>query len=388
MKVLYVTHYAGFLGANRSLLQVIKLLKQQDVEPLVIVPFEGEFTQYLKNENIEYKIIPTYFCLYIRSVNRFRNLYLRLKGCVGEILNVIITCFYCFSMLRKEKIDIVHSNSSATNVGAYVAFFLHVKHVWHVREFLRLHYNYCFPWSTRLQRVIMRNLADVVVPISQSVKQYLATFIDERKLRLIYNGVECTPMVHTVAKCPVNIAVIGLIHPSKRQFMVVRAVNDLIQRGYSNLHLFIIGNMDSAHSDYYEAMDEYIKDNKLEEVITFTGYIKDVSEILSKMHIGILASENEAFGRVTVEYMLNGLVPIVANSGGSVEIVTHGVDGYVFNDESELAGILYDILKDEASMDRMAKKAYHTAITRFSGKQNAVNIYNCYKEILQPHGTQ
>ena len=117
--------------------------------------------------------------------------------------------------------------------------------------------------------------------------------------------------------------------------------------------------------------------------MSFTGYIKNVTEILSQMHIGILASENEAFGRVTVEYMLSGLIPIVANSGGSVEIVTNGVDGYIFNDEESLVNILETIVTNEANREEVSMNAYKTAIKRFSGEENALNIYNCYKKVLQ-----
>ena len=383
MKILYVTHYSGFLGANRSLLQVIKLLKKYGVMPLVVVPSEGEFTQYLKDEDIPYIIMPIYYCLYVNNSSRIKNLYYRLKGCIGEFLNVIISCYYCFSVLKKEKIDIVHSNSSATNIGAYIALFLHVKHVWHVREFLRLHYNLCFPWSIYLQRAIMRNMADVIIPISKSVKQYLSKFIDESRLTLIYNGVEYKPMKHTTIKTPINIVMVGLIHPSKRQFVVVQALKKLINRGYSCIHLYIVGNIDPIYEAYYEMMNKYIKDEGLESYVSFTGYIKNVTEILSQMHIGILASENEAFGRVTVEYMLSGLIPIVANSGGSVEIVTNGVDGYIFNDEESLVNILETIVTNEANREEVSMNAYKTAIKRFSGEENALNIYNCYKKVLQ-----
>ena len=56
-------------------------------------------------------------------------------------------------------------------------------------------------------------------------------------------------------------------------------------------------------------------------------------------HIGIVSSEYEAFGRVTIEYMLNGMIPIVSRSGANIEIVCDGVNGYLFelNDSKQLA---------------------------------------------------
>lgn len=384
MKVLYVTHYSDYLGANRSLLQLIKLLKTDDISSLVVVPNEGEFSTYLRSANIEYIVIPFFFySLYLRDKKRYKNVYYILKGCLLELLNVFFAFYYASFVLKKEKIDIVHTNSSAINIGAYLAFFLKVKHVWHVREFLRLHYGLCFPWGVSVQRYIMRNMADVLIPISKAVENYLKSFISKDKLHLIYNGVVYTPNERTVSNCPLNIVMVGVIHPSKRQFLVIQVLHDLLLKGYTSLRLTIVGNVDNMHLDYYNEMQEYIEDNNLEEYVTFTGYMEDIAPLLSNMHVGILASENEAFGRVTVEYMMSGLVPIVANSGGSVEIIVNGVNGFVFNDKSDLTNILILILNDKNLMKQITEKAIQTANERFTGEINALNVFDCYKTILQ-----
>ena len=383
MKVLYVTHYSDYLGANRSLLQLIKLLKTDDISSLVVVPNEGEFSTYLRSANIEYIVIPFFYSLYLRDKKRYKNVYYILKGCLLELLNVFFAFYYASFVLKKEKIDIVHTNSSAINIGAYLAFFLKVKHVWHVREFLRLHYGLCFPWGVSVQRYIMRNMADVLIPISKAVENYLKSFISKDKLHLIYNGVVYTPNERTVSNCPLNIVMVGVIHPSKRQFLVIQVLHDLLLKGYTSLRLTIVGNVDNMHLDYYNEMQEYIEDNNLEEYVTFTGYMEDVAPLLSNMHVGILASENEAFGRVTVEYMMSGLVPIVANSGGSVEIIVNGVNGFVFNDKSDLTNILILILNDKNLMKQITEKAIQTANERFTGEINALNVFDCYKTILQ-----
>lgn len=383
MKVLYVTHYSDYLGANRSLLQLIKLLKTDDISSLVVVPNEGEFSTYLRSANIEYIVIPFFYSLYLRDKKRYKNVYYILKGCLLELLNVFFAFYYASFVLKKEKIDIVHTNSSAINIGAYLAFFLKVKHVWHVREFLRLHYGLCFPWGVSVQRYIMRNMADVLIPISKAVENYLKSFISKDKLHLIYNGVVYTPNERTVSNCPLNIVMVGVIHPSKRQFLVIQVLHDLLLKGYTSLRLTIVGNVDNMHLDYYNEMQEYIEDNNLEEYVTFTGYMEDIAPLLSNMHVGILASENEAFGRVTVEYMMSGLVPIVANSGGSVEIIVNGVNGFVFNDKSDLTNILILILNDKNLMKQITEKAIQTANERFTGEINALNVFDCYKTILQ-----
>lgn len=384
MKVLFVTHYSGYMGANRSLLQLVNGLKTSfDIAPLVVLPGLGEFSDRLQKENIPFIVMKNYYSLYVND-GRWSNLIHSIKGIICEMLNVLIAFYFSSFVLRKERISLVHTNTSATNIGAYLAFFLQVKHIWHIREFLVLHYGLMFPWGRTIQRCIVNRLSDKVIPISLAVKRFLLSFIPESKIRLVYNGFSITPLVRKRQKEDglIGIVLVGLIHPSKNQKLVVEAINSLLQKGVSHFHLTIVGNPDPLHIDYYESIIDYIKLYKLEPYITFAGYVSDVQSILSTMHIGILASENEAFGRVTVEYMLNGLTPIALKSGGSIEIITDGIDGFLFEDVEQLANILYSLITERNTITQISNAAYKSAANRFSISNTISELYHCYIDVL------
>ena len=57
----------------------------------------------------------------------------------------------------------------------------------------------------------------------------------------------------------------------------------------------------------------------------FLGHVggKDLSETYASSDILVFPSTNETFGNVTVEAMASGLVPIVADAGGSRHPPTH-----------------------------------------------------------------
>jgi glycosyltransferase involved in cell wall biosynthesis len=57
-------------------------------------------------------------------------------------------------------------------------------------------------------------------------------------------------------------------------------------------------------------------------------------------------ARHEHFGITTVEAMSAGAVPVVINSGGQREIVTHGIDGFCWNDVSELASYTRMLIED------------------------------------------
>ena len=84
---------------------------------------------------------------------------------------------------------------------------------------------------------------------------------------------------------------------------------------------------------------------------------------------GVSAQEEpqaqEHFGNTTIEAMSAGAVPIVINSGGQTEIVSHGADGFLWDSPAELSGYTVQLATDRALMMRMSDRAL-AASTRFS----------------------
>ena len=64
--------------------------------------------------------------------------------------------------------------------------------------------------------------------------------------------------------------------------------------------------------------------------MTFLGSQAKVEEVLPLADLFLLPSEEESFGLAALEAMACG-VPVIGSSGtGLVEVVDHGVDGYLF----------------------------------------------------------
>jgi glycosyltransferase involved in cell wall biosynthesis len=73
----------------------------------------------------------------------------------------------------------------------------------------------------------------------------------------------------------------------------------------------------------------------------------------------------EHFGVTTVEAMSAGAVPVVINTGGQREIVTHGVDGFLWNDLDSLAEHTQQLAGDADLRRRLSLNAVHSS-ARFS----------------------
>jgi glycosyltransferase involved in cell wall biosynthesis len=81
-----------------------------------------------------------------------------------------------------------------------------------------------------------------------------------------------------------------------------------------------------------------------------------------------MCSRCEAFGRVTVEAMKLGLPVIAANTGGSLELVQHGINGFLYEwgNPLDLAKQILKTVSEPDAYSRMSSQARSFANTRFS----------------------
>ena len=135
----------------------------------------------------------------------------------------------------------------------------------------------------------------------------------------------------------------------QRREKVILAVGDLnryYHKGFDNLieivspilknnsewHLKIVGNGDEGK----QFLENKIRENKLEDRITLTGFRKDVPEIMQKSEIFILTSRHEGLPMVLIEAMSQGMVCISYDCiSGPSEIITNDIDGVLVKDQDK-----------------------------------------------------
>jgi glycosyltransferase involved in cell wall biosynthesis len=62
-----------------------------------------------------------------------------------------------------------------------------------------------------------------------------------------------------------------------------------------------------------------------------------------------------------VEAMSYGLIPVVINKGGASEIVSSGINGFLWNTENECVSITKDLILNQEKMVKISKKASERA---------------------------
>lgn len=350
MKVLYISHGAKLYGAPKSLLDYVRRIREKGVEPIVIMPKTGELQQELEKDGIENRIIAYCNCVYTkdyRFIDYVKYMWTNIKA-VRSIRKLI----------KMEQIELVHTNTSAVNVGAVAAYFLKIPHIWHLREYMEEDFGY-----KRLNVAITRKLirkSKYCIAVSKGIKkkykkEYCANIIH------LYDGVECSLYEYPVnmendTKEISELLLAGAVCEGKGQWDAVRAVEILVNKGIT-VHLSIVGDGDFM---YIKKLKKYVRNKELTKYITFHPFTNRLQEWRIRSTIVLVCSRMEAFGRVTAEAMMAGKIVIGTNTGGTKELIGENeARGYLYryNHPKELADKIEYVLLNKQEVVEKEKKA-------------------------------
>ena len=366
--VSFISHSSQMGGAERSLLDLVDGLKLYGIVCHIIIPESGPLEYELKKRKILYDIL--YYRWWIINKNETS------KKVDDEIFEqgMDIT-----SLLDKINPDIIYTNTSVINVGALAAKILGKPHIWHIREFGEIDHNlnFTFPIQER-SNFIYENSVSVIFN-SKAVEEYYCGNKD--KSLVIYNNVSIDTNTQGNTEDIVwkfkreksyKLAIIGTVHKGKNQEEAIYAVEILIKKGI-DIELVIIGSEDI---EYAEGLKRIVIDRKLEENVSFLGYIPEPFAILKSVDVLVVCSKNEAFGRVILEAMLLKKPVIATNSGGIPEIISNGQNGLLYNAGSpnELAEKIEFLFKNKDKAELYAINGYNFAIKNFDNEKYSGRI--------------
>lgn len=186
---------------------------------------------------------------------------------------------------------------------------------------------------------------------------------------VIHNGVDVSgPMVpaDTTQSRTRRLAIIGRINPWKGQQFVLDA---LATRGrHLAMQLRIVGDVFSG----YEALLDTLRETATTcaQSVEIEGFTNDPSVHFSWADFVVVPSVlPEPFGRVAIESFASGRPVIAAAAGGLQEIVTDGVDGFLFTpgDTADFVKVVERALATThdvyAEMAKAAREKYLGAFT-------------------------
>jgi len=165
-----------------------------------------------------------------------------------------------------------------------------------------------------------------------------------------------------------RIAYASLVMPYKGADVLLEALHLLNALGVPFTATIAGGTFNPA---YVETLKQFVAAEGLQEHITFPGVLSRQELIqLYKTH-NVLAFPSrfeEPFGISQVEAMAAGLTLVTSGTGGAKEIVTHGVDGLLFESENplSLAEVLAALPAQPIAWETMTRNGQQTASSKFN----------------------
>lgn len=367
-------------GANRSMLQLILELRDNyGVEPFVLLPEyrvnSRTIKDYLNDNHINFKE---------SSIRCFKH-----PAPFAYSRRSVIISYRQVKRLARElqpyNFDLIHSNSSVLDFGGFLSRELRVKHIWHFREFGDLDYTSKCVFGYFYERLTYHN-AEAYIAISNSIKKHFCKIVDPKKLTIIYNGIKPNPSIPLSShrNSMVQFLCAGVYGETKNQLEVFHAVNVLVNElSITDFHLTTVGM--GIDGQYAHQLKDFAKNHSIEQYISILGEVDGIAVLASTMDVGIMSSRNEAFGRVTVEYMFQNLAVIANDSGANLEIIEHGKTGLIYshNDYRSLAYNMKQLIQNQSILTYLANKGQQRACNRFLSTYNTKAIFSLYQDVIQ-----
>lgn len=405
IRSVHITPSVRLLGARRSLLTLVQNLMGTRIEPLVVVPREGDLTAEFDRLRIPYRIV------FLPPWRKAKS-WLSMRRQVRMLRDVI----------TEWNADIVHCNEIYPNPHALAAVAgpsvglelmsrlvqhapmqpLQVPVVTHMRLSVndRLIRNYDLESATR-----------IICVSNGAAGDFDGYPWKNERVKVVYNGIDFDPYL----KAPVKrneiraaldlgaddfvIGQFGLMMPRKRpRFLIDSAV--AILREVPNAKFLMIGDASPGQNDYLEGLKKTVRDQGLDSAFRFLPFTNNVADYYGTIDLMMLVSDEEGFGRVILEAAAAGVPSVGSMVGGIPELIVDGETGFLLGESPARAAvdaefwmetdkfvkIVSDLANDPALKTRLGLAAQHRATSNFSVSNYVSGTVPVFEEAIAEFG--
>lgn len=342
-KIAIVSSASKIGGTELSALRICNLLAKKGQDVVYIAP-----GSILQNEMPDVKFI---------SYKMSRKNPIVLLSAVFSIANII----------RKEKIDVVHCQDAMSCILCCYAkkyFKCNVRIIWHERG---IHYKSYTTMSKKYSRMI-----DTIICNSYYERTLLMmNQCDPEKIKVIYNAIE--KQIPTKERSEIRkelgitaenfvVGTVGRQTWDKGFNTLISAVA-VAKKKIPNLRLLLVG--DGVKRKELETLAEKLG---ISDSVIFTGFRRDIPNMLAAMDVFAIPSWYEAFGNVTVEAMLAKRPVLASRVGGIPEVVQNGKNGFLIPsaDIDEWTKAICTIYNEKRELSLIVEQAYKDACDRYN----------------------
>ena len=397
-RIVYVDSTGEWLGgAEVSLYDLMMNIDRNQFEPILVVPFWGEFANTVASQGIQVINL---------KANKFPSFSFHILG--QKVYNPLALCYFVMQIvilsyrLRRvldsiEKPLIVHGNSFSANFfGAIACWRKRLPFIAHLRDLGPRKGLSAWIYVT-LTRLIPIRSAIKTISISGAVARRFG--LQENITLTIHNPIALGKVGnrHFIKAKPekpsqktpekggsFTIGLVGRILPWKGHLTALRILYEVRRLTERRVVLVFIGDLGTADQSYLAHIYRTIEKLQLRDSVFFWGFRRALDEIYPKLDVLIVPSEEEPLGRVVLEGMAYGIPVVATDKGGPAEIIEDGVDGFLVSpdDVQRWAERIIELLENPALASEIGKRGREKILSKYSLEAYIGAIESLYKEIL------
>ncbi|MCX5706668.1 MAG: sugar transferase, partial [Candidatus Omnitrophica bacterium] len=376
IKILLLNVNSKLGGAERSLLTEVFFLNKDIFDPIVGVLYEGPLTEEFAAKNIPYHIF---------NVNsRFlrlsqENMGLFFLWTVSILISSIKLARDIANFVKHKNIQLIITNSFKYHVlSIFCRCLIRCTIIWRFREDL--------PKNLLLKYLILvsaRFVPKKIITNSDYMRnQFIKNGIVSCKVETVYPGfvlkdfycsgedAESYKGRFGIKPDEFVVGCLGSLVKQKGQEYLIKATK-LLKDKIPNLKVMIVGDKisDTDIQGTKESLIELTHHLKLDDIVIFTGFIKEHAKMLNILDLLVLTSISpETFGRVAVEGMLCGKAVIATAAGGILEIIKDGQTGRLVQaaNPEELARVIEELYNNKKQRQEIAHSAKQESALKFN----------------------
>jgi glycosyltransferase involved in cell wall biosynthesis len=380
-RILYAHNSADLYGASRSLLRLTAALDPSRFTPVALLPEDGPLRARLEAQDVHTIVEPR-----LSVITRADY---RAGGLLRFTLRFPASVWALARLLRRERIDLVHTNTGVIVSSALAARLAGRPHVWHIRDWFQ-EFGRVWPlYSAYIRRSSFRVLA-----VSEAVA---AQFADRSRVQVMPNGFELAEFAHVdraAARRAYREAhgldgfVVGCVGRvkigRKGQDVLLQALARLAREGRAAT-CAIIGAPSPGSEHHLPQLQGMAQELGVADRVLWAGEEPDARLVYPALDVLVLPSaQPEPFAGVVMEAMAMGVPVVATRLGGSVDQVDDGVTGLLVapGDADDLARALARLMDDPALLGRMAEAAPRRIADRFTMGSMMAALHDVYEHAL------